>query len=57
LDSLPAWTRHRLRIPPNTKQDVFVSGIGWIQTNGTTGATLDLYAPRGIKVMLRESIL
>ncbi len=57
LDSLPDWTRHRLRIPPNSKLDVFVSGIGWIQTNGKTGATVDVHAPRGIKVMLRESIL
>jgi ribosome biogenesis GTPase YqeH len=57
LDSLPVWTRHRLRIPPNSKQDVFISGIGWIQTNGKTGATVDVHAPRGIKVMLRESIL
>jgi ribosome biogenesis GTPase YqeH len=57
LDSIPPWTRHRLHVPSNTKQDVFISGIGWIQTNGTSGATLDIYAPRGIKVMLRESIL
>lgn len=57
LDSLPPWTRHRLRIPPNTQQDVFISGIGWIQTNGKSGATVDVHAPRGIKVILRESIL
>ncbi|WP_373231778.1 ribosome biogenesis GTPase YqeH [Cohnella sp.] len=57
LESMPPWTRHRLRVPPNSKQDVFISGIGWIQTNGTTGSTLDVHVPRGVKVMLRESIL
>lgn len=57
LESMPPWTRHRLRIQPNTEQDVFISGLGWIQANGSTGATVDVYAPRGIKVMLRDSIL
>ncbi len=57
LDSFPTWTRHRLRIPPNAEQDVFVSGLGWIQVNGKTGAVVDVHAPKGIKVMLRDSIL
>jgi 30S ribosome assembly GTPase len=57
LDSLPQWTRHRLRIPANTEQDIFISGLGWIKANGKSGATVDVHAPRGIKVMLRASIL
>ena len=57
LESMPAWTRHRLRIHPGKSQDVFVSGLGWIQANGKTGATVDIHAPRGVKVMLRDSIL
>ncbi|MFD0674086.1 ribosome biogenesis GTPase YqeH [Cohnella sp. GCM10027633] len=57
LDALPAWTRHRLRIQPGKAQDIFVSGLGWIQANGTSGATVDVYAPRGVKVMLRDCIL
>ncbi|KIL37698.1 GTPase [Cohnella kolymensis] len=57
LEGMPPWTRHRLRIQPNTEQDVFISGLGWIQANGSSGATVDVYAPRGIKVMLRDSIL
>jgi len=56
LDEFPAWTRHRLRIAPNTKQDVFISGLGWIQASGKTGAVVDVHAPKGIKVMLRDSI-
>ncbi|MFC5532059.1 ribosome biogenesis GTPase YqeH [Cohnella yongneupensis] len=57
LDKLPAWTRHRLRIPSGKSQDIFISGLGWIQANGTSGATVDVHAPRGVKVMLRDCIL
>ena len=57
IDELPAWTRHRLRIAPGKPQDVFVSGLGWIQANGTSGATVDVYAPKGVKVMLRDCVL
>ncbi len=57
LASLPAWTRHRLRIQAGKSQDVFVSGLGWVQANGKSGATVDVYAPKGVKVMLRDSIL
>ncbi|WEK53108.1 MAG: ribosome biogenesis GTPase YqeH [Candidatus Cohnella colombiensis] len=57
LETLPAWTRHRLRIDSGSSQDIFISGLGWIQANGTSGATVDVYAPRGVKVMLRDSML
>jgi len=57
LDGFPAWTKHRLRIPPNADLDIFISGLGWIQANGNTGAVVDVHAPKGIKVLLRESIL
>lgn len=57
LVSLPSWTRHRLRIPPGAEQDVVVSGLGWIKANGLDGATVDIHAPRGIKVLLRDSMI
>jgi ribosome biogenesis GTPase YqeH len=57
LNDFPEWTRHRLKIAPNANQDIFISGLGWIQANGKTGALVDIHAPKGIKVMLRESIL
>lgn len=57
IDALPAWSRHRLRIPAGKPQDVFISGLGWIQANGTAGATVDVYAPKGVKVMLRDCVL
>ncbi|MEK3882589.1 ribosome biogenesis GTPase YqeH [Paenibacillus sp. PL2-23] len=57
LADIPAWTRHSLRIRQGEKQDVFVSGLGWIQVNGMRGALVDVYAPKGVKVLLRDSMI
>lgn len=57
LDEMPAWTRHSIRVPRGAKKDVFLSGLGWIQVNGTSGAIVDVYAPKGIKVLLRDSLI
>ncbi|MHA6484809.1 ribosome biogenesis GTPase YqeH [Paenibacillus sp. strain BS8-2] len=57
LASIPEWTRHSLRIKQGLKQDIFVSGLGWIQANGMRGALIDIYAPKGVKVMLRDSMI
>lgn len=58
LDKLPAWTRHRLRIPKGgAGHDIFISGLGWIKANGGEGALVDVYAPRGVKVLLRDSMI
>ncbi|MFX3635708.1 MAG: ribosome biogenesis GTPase YqeH [Candidatus Pristimantibacillus sp.] len=57
LEEMPAWTRHSLRVPRGANKDVFISGLGWIQVNGTAGAILDVYAPKGIKVILRDSLI
>lgn len=57
LDVLPPWTRHRLRIAPGESRDAFVSGLGWLKANGKSGALLDIFAPRGVKVLLRESMI
>lgn len=57
LDEMPAWTRHQLRVKPGENVDVFVSGLGWIQANGKTGALLDIHAPKGVKVLLRDAML
>lgn len=57
LASVPDWTRHSLRVKQGSKQDVFISGLGWIQANGMRGALIDIYAPKGVKVLLRESMI
>jgi ribosome biogenesis GTPase A len=57
LPSLPEWTRHSLRVAKGAKQDVVISGLGWIQVNSDVGALLEVYAPKGIRVVLRESMI
>jgi len=57
LDAMPPWTRHRLRIPRGTGQDIVVSGLGWIMAGGRDGAGVDIHAPRGVKVLLRDSMI
>ncbi len=54
---LPPLTKHRFRIRQGTQHDVFISGLGWIQTHAGTGALIELHAPRGVKVILRERLL
>lgn len=57
LDRLPPLIRHSLRIPRGAQKDVLVSGLGWIKVNGDTGADVELYAPQGIKVVVRDSLI
>ncbi|MHA7963874.1 ribosome biogenesis GTPase YqeH [Paenibacillus sp. CAU 1782] len=57
LASIPEWTRHSLRVRSGEKQDIFVAGLGWIQASGQCGAQLDIYAPKGVKVLLRPSMI
>ncbi|MFC0395512.1 ribosome biogenesis GTPase YqeH [Paenibacillus mendelii] len=57
LEEIPAWTRHRLTIRRGTETDVFISGLGWIHVNGTTGALVDVYAPKGIRVLMRDALI
>lgn len=57
LETIPAWTRHSLRVKRGENKDVFISGLGWIQINGSGGALLEIYAPKGVKVMLRDSMI
>ncbi|WP_028561707.1 ribosome biogenesis GTPase YqeH [Paenibacillus pinihumi] len=57
LHELPAWTRHSVRIPRGKNYDLFISGLGWIKANSTTGAQVELHLPKGVKVLLRESLI
>ena len=57
LDSIPALMKHELRVPRGEKMDVFISGLGWITCNSTSGALLNVHAPKGVKVLLRPSLI
>lgn len=57
LSKLPEWTRHEFRIAKGSRSDVFISGLGWIKINGDTGATVAVHVPKGLKVMVRPSLI
>ncbi|CAM4267404.1 ribosome biogenesis GTPase YqeH [Paenibacillus tarimensis] len=57
LEEIPDWTRHSLRIPRGSDTDIFISGLGWIHANSSQGAEVDVYAPKGVKVLLRDALV
>jgi ribosome biogenesis GTPase YqeH len=57
LHELPPFTKHRFRIKPRTETDVYISGLGWIRVNGTSGAIVDVHAPKGVKTIQRDSLI
>ncbi|MNO14538.1 GTP-binding protein Der [compost metagenome] len=57
IDELPEWTRHEFRIAKGSKSDLFISGLGWIKVNNELGAVVAVHVPKGIKVMVRPSII
>lgn len=57
LEEIPAWTRHSLRVKKGSQSDIYISGLGWIQVNSDSGALVDVYAPKGIKVIQRDSMI
>lgn len=57
LANLPEWTRHEFRINKGSKQDLFISGLGWIKINNDFGAVIAAHVPKGVKVMVRPSLI
>ncbi|MDQ1912866.1 ribosome biogenesis GTPase YqeH [Paenibacillus sp. GD4] len=57
LEELPPLTKHAIRIPKGTQQDISISGLGWVKVNGEAGADLVIHAPKGVKVAVRESLI
>ncbi|MFC5450309.1 ribosome biogenesis GTPase YqeH [Paenibacillus aestuarii] len=57
LDELPKLVKHPFHVPKGKKVDVLISGLGWIKVNSDAGAEIAVHAPKGIKVILRESLI
>ncbi|MCH5583785.1 ribosome biogenesis GTPase YqeH [Shimazuella sp. AN120528] len=53
---LPALQKHRIVLTGGSKQDIVISGLGWIACGKERGV-VDVYAPKGIEVTLRPSII
>ncbi|WP_274651985.1 ribosome biogenesis GTPase YqeH [Paenibacillus humicola] len=57
LADMPEWTRHRLTVKRGGDNDVFISGLGWVHVNGGEGALIDVFAPKGVRVLLRDALI
>ncbi|MNI03777.1 GTP-binding protein Der [compost metagenome] len=57
LEDMPKLAKHPIHIPKGLKMDISISGLGWIKVNSDTGADLAVYAPKGVKVIARESLI
>lgn len=54
---LPPLTKHAISIPKGGKQDILISGLGWIKLNSEAGAQLVVHAPKGVKVIARDALI
>lgn len=57
IHKLPSWGRHSFRIKGEKKTDIFIAGLGWISCNGLTDAWVDIHAPKGVKVIIRQAFM
>jgi ribosome biogenesis GTPase YqeH len=55
-EDLPPLQKHRMTFTGLEKQDIVISGLGWIACGKGRGV-VDIYAPKGIEVTLRPSII
>lgn len=57
FDAFDKWQRHTFTIRQNEQLDVGISGVGWIRSHTKTGAKVEVYVAKGIKVTLREALI
>ncbi|WP_018752633.1 ribosome biogenesis GTPase YqeH [Paenibacillus sanguinis] len=57
FEALPEWTRHEFRISKGSRSDLFISGLGWIKINNESGAVIAAHVPKGVKVLVRPSLI
>ncbi|MFC7440668.1 ribosome biogenesis GTPase YqeH [Laceyella putida] len=53
---LPAWKKHTINLTGHEKQDIVISGLGWIAC-GKEKATINVWAPEGIQVTTRPALI
>jgi len=52
---LPKMTRHTFKLTGQNKQDLVISGLGWITIDGQ--ANIEVYVPQGIGVHIRKALI
>lgn len=55
LELMPELVRHEFSIKQNEKVDIVISGLGWITIQKK--AVVAVYAPKGVNVLLRPSLI
>ncbi|SFJ10369.1 ribosome biogenesis GTPase YqeH [Thermoflavimicrobium dichotomicum] len=53
---LPPWKKHRFFLPGHEKQDIVISGLGWIACGKEKGL-VEVWAPKGVQVVVRPAII
>ncbi len=54
-EALPSLEKHTFQVKEK-KVDIVFSGLGWVTVNGTN-IQVEAYAPKGVNVSIRESII
>jgi 30S ribosome assembly GTPase len=54
--SLPTMVKHVFQLSGKTKEDIVISGLGWI-AGGQAKAEVRIWAPQGIQVITRPSVI
>ncbi|MCR8645736.1 ribosome biogenesis GTPase YqeH [Paenibacillus sp. N1-5-1-14] len=57
VDNLPSFVKQQISIPRGKEMDILISGLGWIKINSKAGAEIAIHAPKGVKVVVRESLI
>ncbi|SMP12966.1 hypothetical protein SAMN06265361_102424 [Laceyella tengchongensis] len=55
-EALPRWKKHPIHLNGRQKQDIVISGLGWVAC-GKEKATLEVWAPDGIQVTTRPALI
>lgn len=53
---LPTWKKHVFHLDGKEKQDIVISGLGWI-TCGQERAKIEVWVPQGIQVLTRTAVI
>lgn len=54
--TFPPLIKHSFKVTTNKKKDIVISGLGWITIDGDN-TSVDIYAPKGIGVHIREALI
>jgi ribosome biogenesis GTPase YqeH len=57
LAELPQLVKHPVHIRRGRQADILISGLGWIKVNSDAGADIEVQVPKGVKLVVRDSLI